>query len=60
MKSELKRFLGWMSLLVISLIPIFLLFLLGPEAKELNNYASITHTLGENVRWFGSWLKARW
>lgn len=47
MENNLKRFLGWTVLLLISLSPVLLLFLLGPEAKEFNNYSDITHSLGE-------------
>ena len=45
MKS--KRILGWIVLLVISLIPVILLFSFGPETKEFNDYSTITHTFGE-------------
>jgi predicted ferric reductase len=47
MNNKQKRFLGWIVLLIISLIPVFLLFFLGPETKEFSNYSEITHSLGE-------------
>ncbi len=47
MANRLKKFLGWTSLIVLALIPVILLFTLGPEAGEMQGYSSITHTLGE-------------
>jgi predicted ferric reductase len=47
MNNQLKKFLGWTVLLAIALIPVILLFALGPEAGEFSDYSSITHTLGE-------------
>ena len=42
-----KRTAGWIALIVISLIPVYLWFHFGPGAKDLVDYGSITHSLGE-------------
>jgi predicted ferric reductase len=47
MNNKSKKFLGWAVLLIISLIPVFLLFFFGPEANEFNNYSNITQAFGE-------------
>src|SRR3989344_2497840 len=45
MKS--KIFYGWFVIIVLSLIPVLLWFVLGPGDKELTGLASTTHSLGE-------------
>lgn len=47
MDNKTKKTLGWATLLVLSLIPVFLLFFLGPEANSFSSYSDITHTFGE-------------
>ncbi len=47
MNYKTKRTLGWIVLLALSLIPIYLLFAFGPAGNELSDYSSVTHTLGE-------------
>ncbi len=42
-----RKFLGWIALIILSLIPVYLLFAFGPAGGELYSYGSITHTLGE-------------
>jgi predicted ferric reductase len=44
---KLKILFGWSILLILSFIPVFLWFYLGPGTEELVDYSSITHSLGE-------------
>ncbi len=45
MKS--KTIIGWLVIIAISLFPVYLWFHFGPGMKDLVDYASITHSLGE-------------
>ena len=47
MKDNVKRFLGWAILVILALVPVVLLFTLGPEALEVQDYSSVTQMLGE-------------
>ncbi|MBI5392488.1 ferric reductase-like transmembrane domain-containing protein [Candidatus Woesearchaeota archaeon] len=42
-----KLLFGWIIILIIALIPVFLWNFLGPDSAEFNDYSSITHSLGE-------------
>lgn len=42
-----KTFLGWLVLVLLSLIPVFLFFKFGYDTDNFINYSSSTHTLGE-------------
>jgi len=44
---KIKTIFGWLVILLISLIPVYLWARLGPGFAELVDYASITHALGE-------------
>ena len=42
-----KTVMGWIFLLFICIIPVFLWFIFGPGTANLVDYASITHSLGQ-------------
>lgn len=44
---RLRTVFGWSILLLLSFVPVFLWFFLGPGSRELIDYSSITHSLGE-------------
>jgi predicted ferric reductase len=44
---KLKSLFGWLALIVLSLIPVFLWFKLGAGAEEFVDYASSVHSIGE-------------
>lgn len=47
MKDTTKTFLGWTTILLISLLPAFLWFKFGAGAEEFVDYGSSVHSLGE-------------
>lgn len=47
MKRETKKFFGWTVLVILSLIPVFLLFAFGPGGSEFSGYAGVTQAMGE-------------
>ena len=44
---RVKAFIGWAVIVLLALTPVFLWLYLGPGGVELNDYASMTHSLGE-------------
>lgn len=42
-----KTAAGWSALLIISLMPALLLFLLSPVPKDISTYGNLTHVLGQ-------------
>ena len=44
---QLKTFFGWSLLFILSFLPIGAWFLFGPGMSELQDYSTITHSLGE-------------
>lgn len=46
MNLETKSFLGWTSIILISLIPVFLFFALGNGLRGFNDFSSSLYTLG--------------
>lgn len=42
-----KSFFGWLAIVLISLIPVFLWFNFGAGAIEFSNYGDVVHSLGE-------------
>lgn len=50
---KLKKFIGWFVILFISLIPVFLLFVLGPKSPDLFTYGEFTHKMGQVVALIG-------
>ncbi len=47
MATQLKKSLGWGVLILISLVPVFLWYYLGPGTSDLTDYSSTVHSLGE-------------
>ncbi len=41
------RYAGWLIIAVISLIPVFLWYFLGPGPEAFTSYGSVTHAIGE-------------
>jgi len=44
---NVKLLIGWICILLLSILPVFLWAYLGPGIAELNGYAETTHSLGE-------------
>lgn len=47
MKKRFKAALGWLGIIILSFIPVFLWFRLGPGIQEFADYSSAVHSLGE-------------
>ena len=41
------KYAGWMIVAVISIIPAFLWYFLGPGPEAFTDYGSVTHAIGE-------------
>lgn len=47
MSYKTRSFVGWVVLIVLSLLPVYFLFAFGRGGSEIYDYGSLTHTLGE-------------
>lgn len=47
MKERTKALLGWLIIILLSLVPVFLWFRFGPGISDFTNYQTSVHSLGE-------------